>query len=251
MRPVLHSSARATFGPALLLAVLAFGGCGDDDASEPVRAVSVRASTSEAAQRPPWMSQVAVSIDQRPVAYRLPHERARSTRLPARRFHVGRPAFLVVETTDQWIRVHLPTEPNGSTAWLPRDRVRLRDNPWAVTIDTGARRLVARFEGRPFATAKVAVGAATTPTPRGRFFITNKVTLTNPESWYGPYALGLSAHSTTLDSFNGQEPQIAMHGTDHPELLGQAVSNGCIRMPNRVVRRLFARLPEGTPVTIT
>jgi lipoprotein-anchoring transpeptidase ErfK/SrfK len=186
-----------------------------------------------------------------PLVYRLPNARSKATHLPARRFHVGKPRFLVVRETDEWVQVRLPVEPNGSTGWLPRDQVELRDNPYSVTIDTGSRRLVASFRGEPFATTKVAVGTASTPTPRGHFYVTNRVTLTDPENYYGPYALGLSAHSEALESFNGQEPQIAMHGTNHPELLGQAVSNGCIRMPNRVVRRLFARLPEGTPVTIT
>ena len=238
----------------LLLAMLAVGGCGDADPATERSQLTVRASSSEPAEpveRPPWLSQVATSIDVRPIAYAAPHAGADRSRLPARSFHVGAPAFLVVDTTDEWVRVRLPGPPNGGTAWLPLERVHLGDNPYAVAIDVGDRRLVARFEGRAFASTKVAVGAASSPTPRGTFYITNKVTLTNPESWYGPYALGLSAHSETLPSFNGQEPQVAVHGTDQPELLGQAVSNGCIRIPNDVVRLLFERLPEGTPVTIT
>jgi lipoprotein-anchoring transpeptidase ErfK/SrfK len=236
----------------LLVALLVFGGCGngDPDAGASTQ-LSVRASSSESAERPPWMSRVARSVDEQPVVFPVPDMRRGGTLLAARSFHEGAPAFLVLAERDNWVRVRLPTPPNGDTAWLPRDRVRLRDNPYSVVVDTRARRLVARFEGRAFVSTKVAVGAATTPTPHGSFYVTNKVTLTNPESWYGPYALGLSAHSEVLDSFNGQQPQIGMHGTDHPELIGQAVSNGCIRMPNRVVRRLFARLPEGTPVTIT
>jgi lipoprotein-anchoring transpeptidase ErfK/SrfK len=43
---------------------------------------------------------------------------------------------------------------------------------------------------------------------------------------------------------------IAIHGTEHPELLGQDVSAGCIRMTNEDVRRLYHDLEVGTPVLI-
>ena len=46
------------------------------------------------------------------------------------------------------------------------------------------------------------------------------------------------------------EEDIAVHGTNHPELLGQAVSHGCIRMTNETARRLYHEAPVGTPVII-
>jgi L,D-transpeptidase ErfK/SrfK len=45
--------------------------------------------------------------------------------------------------------------------------------------------------------------------------------------------------------------EIAIHGTDKPELLGQRVSHGCIRMSNEMIRRLFHNVQVGTPVIIT
>jgi lipoprotein-anchoring transpeptidase ErfK/SrfK len=45
-------------------------------------------------------------------------------------------------------------------------------------------------------------------------------------------------------------PEIAIHGTDQPELLGNGVSHGCIRMSNRDVLRLYAQIEVGTPVII-
>jgi len=41
-----------------------------------------------------------------------------------------------------------------------------------------------------------------------------------------------------------------IHGTPHPELLGQAVSGGCIRMRNADVVRVYERVQLGTPVVI-
>lgn len=43
---------------------------------------------------------------------------------------------------------------------------------------------------------------------------------------------------------------IAVHGTDKPALLGQAVSHGCIRMTNEDARRLYHEVEVGTPVMI-
>jgi hypothetical protein len=44
--------------------------------------------------------------------------------------------------------------------------------------------------------------------------------------------------------------EIAIHGTDRPELLGQRVSHGCIRLENRFAQRLFHNVQIGTPVVI-
>ncbi len=44
--------------------------------------------------------------------------------------------------------------------------------------------------------------------------------------------------------------EIAIHGTDRPELLGQRVSHGCIRLENRFAQRLFHNVQVGTPVVI-
>jgi lipoprotein-anchoring transpeptidase ErfK/SrfK len=46
------------------------------------------------------------------------------------------------------------------------------------------------------------------------------------------------------------EEDIAVHGTNAPELLGQAVSHGCIRMSNEDARRLYHEVEVGTPVII-
>ena len=44
--------------------------------------------------------------------------------------------------------------------------------------------------------------------------------------------------------------EIAIHGTDKPELLGRRVSHGCIRLSNANALRLFHNVQVGTPVVI-
>ena len=44
--------------------------------------------------------------------------------------------------------------------------------------------------------------------------------------------------------------ELAIHGTDKPELLGRRVSHGCIRLSNANALRLFHNVQVGTPVVI-
>ena len=61
--------------------------------------------------------------------------------------------------------------------------------------------------------------------------------------------MGISAFSNVLTGW-AQGGPIAIHGTNEPWSIGKAVSNGCIRLPNRILRRLFPQALNGTPVLI-
>jgi hypothetical protein len=41
-----------------------------------------------------------------------------------------------------------------------------------------------------------------------------------------------------------------IHGTDHPEKIGQSVSHGCVRLRNEDIERLYPMVAVGTPVYI-
>lgn len=45
-------------------------------------------------------------------------------------------------------------------------------------------------------------------------------------------------------------PEYGIHGTPHPETVGQPVTKGCVRLLNSDVEELYNLLPEGTVVTI-
>src|SRR5262249_29469840 len=49
---------------------------------------------------------------------------------------------------------------------------------------------------------------------------------------------------------HGEGWTLGIHGTPNPELLGQAVSHGCIRMRNADVLRVYERVRLGTPVIV-
>src|SRR5205085_10530323 len=95
----------------------------------------------------------------------------------------------------------------------------------------------------------VAVGSDATPTPIGRFYVNQRIVTTDPNGPYGPMALGVSAFSNVLTGWTQGGP-IGIHGTNAPWSIGRAVSNGCIRIPNALLKRIFAQALNGTPVLI-
>ena len=63
-------------------------------------------------------------------------------------------------------------------------------------------------------------------------------------------ALATDAYSEVIDEFDSGVPVVALHGTNTPEYVGQARSNGCIRVPNEIIQQLADTMPQGTPVYI-
>jgi lipoprotein-anchoring transpeptidase ErfK/SrfK len=49
---------------------------------------------------------------------------------------------------------------------------------------------------------------------------------------------------------DGQDTMYRIHGTTEPWSIGQAASNGCIRMINDHIVDLYGRVPIGSPVTV-
>lgn len=158
--------------------------------------------------------------------------------------------LLVEDQQDGWVRVRLPVRPNGQTGWVPATSVTLEPVGASVEISLDERTLTLLQDGRPVLVTPVAIGSDDNPTPTGRFFVTDKLESPEPGGAYGPYAVGLSGYSDTLTEFAGGNGQIGLHGTNDPGSIGEAVSHGCIRVPNSVISELAQRLPLGTPVTI-
>jgi len=159
-------------------------------------------------------------------------------------------ALVVTGRADGWLNVLLPTRPNGSSGWIRADGVPVRTVTVEVRVDLSERSLDVLQAGQPVLQSALAIGTAATPTPLGRFFVVDKVDTRSSTSSYGPFALGLSGHSDVLEQFGGGDGQIAIHGTNAPESIGTAASNGCLRVPNDVVTRLADLLPLGTPVLV-
>jgi lipoprotein-anchoring transpeptidase ErfK/SrfK len=158
--------------------------------------------------------------------------------------------FLVLDDQGDWLHVRVSSRPNNMTAWVARSEVRLRTVPNRVLIEVGARRVTVFHGDTVLLQDTVAVGTDGTPTPLGDFFVDGAVKVPYDTGPYGAYQVSVSGFSEVLQSFGGGVGQIAMHGTNRPELLGQAVSNGCVRMTNDNITKVVQLAPLGTPVKI-
>jgi len=179
-----------------------------------------------------------------------PRATASSVTLPATTPFGTPRVLLATATRGTWLRVLLPTRPNGATGWIRARDVTTRAIADEVRVDLAAHTLTWWHGGSVVLETPVAIGAPETPTPAGTFFVTDLLQLADAAGAYGPFALGLSAHSDTLSEFAGGDGQIGVHGTDAPWSIGQSVSHGCVRVPNEVVERLAHGVPLGTRVVI-
>jgi lipoprotein-anchoring transpeptidase ErfK/SrfK len=196
------------------------------------------------------------TLRRRAVARRAPDRRARPVaRLSTRTPEGTDNALLVLRRVRDdrgrvWLRVRLAVLPNGSTGWLPRRAVGgYRTVRTRLVVNLRRRRATLLRDGRRVFRAAVGVGRRQWPTPRGRFYIRNK--LVRYESrFYGPLAFGTSARSAVLTDWP-DGGFVGIHGTDRPDLIPGRVSHGCIRMRNPDIVRLGRLMPVGTPLTIT
>jgi lipoprotein-anchoring transpeptidase ErfK/SrfK len=145
--------------------------------------------------------------------------------------------------------VQVPKRPNGVTGWVPRRQVRVEKVRTRILVDLSQRRVTLYKDGKRVLTSPGAIGSPATPTPTGRFYVNQRLIPYDPNGPYGPGAVGISAFSDVLTGWTQGGP-IAIHGTNAPWSIGKAVSNGCIRVPNPALRKLFAQAFSGTPVVI-
>jgi lipoprotein-anchoring transpeptidase ErfK/SrfK len=151
-----------------------------------------------------------------------------------------------------WLKVQVSRRPNERTAWIHAADVSVRGVDNRIVVQR-ASHLLTVYKGttdQVLFQAPVGNGAARTPTPLGDFFIDIIVQVDNPHGAYGPYQLSVAAFSDVLQSFDGGVGQIAIHGTNHPELIPGYISNGCVRMNNDDIVQVQQLAPVGTPVSI-
>jgi lipoprotein-anchoring transpeptidase ErfK/SrfK len=150
----------------------------------------------------------------------------------------------------RWARVLLPWRPNGSTGWVAVAGHRLVTTTWSVDIDLSRRRLALQHGRTTVARFVAGIGASDSPTPTGRFFVTDLVVTGDPGGPFGWFAFGLSGHQPNLPSGWQGGDQLAIHGTNEPWTIGEAASAGCIHLSAGALGVLRAHLRLGSPVRI-
>ncbi|MDX6539539.1 MAG: hypothetical protein QOI71_1149 [Gaiellales bacterium] len=145
--------------------------------------------------------------------------------------------------------VQIPKRPNGVTAWVPARQVAVEKVSTRIVVDLSEKRVTLYKGGKRILSSTAAIGAPATPTPTGRFYVNQRLIPADKRGPFGPGAVGVSAFSDVLTGWTQGGP-IAIHGTNAPWSIGKAVSNGCIRLPNAMLRKLFDQALGGTPVLI-
>ncbi|MBD2579794.1 L,D-transpeptidase [Oscillatoria sp. FACHB-1406] len=148
-------------------------------------------------------------------------------------------------STAQW--PELP--PLDAAAYLPDAKARVR-----LELRLGERRVYLYEDDKVTASYPVAIGKSSTPTPTGEYKVfqlienpiwknpwTGQVTAPGANSALGLRWIGFAQMSNGI---------IGFHGTPTVSSIGQAASNGCVRMHNEDVVALFSKVEMGTPVTV-
>lgn len=153
----------------------------------------------------------------------------------------------VIDRAPGWLRVLLPSRPNGSTGWVVADQVTQATSRYLVRVHLASRTLELFEDDTLSDSWRVAVGASATPTPTGRTFVLGQ--FSDPNQSFSPVIIPLGTHSDSLDSYGGGPGTVALHGWSDTSVFGQAVSHGCIRVPAEALEALRT-VPLGTAVLI-
>jgi lipoprotein-anchoring transpeptidase ErfK/SrfK len=203
-----------------------------------------------ASNLPQYKSVVATVKGSKIQVYSEPRSDKKSQILDSPNLDGAKVVFLVKKVRGPWLKVYLPTRPNGSTGWIKKRSVTLSGHDYRVLINLDKHILKAWKGSKRIIRTQIGVGRAVTPTPTGLYYITELLKQPDPSGTYGPYAFGLSAHSDVLNEFAGRDGVLGVHGTNFPQGIGTDVSHGCIRLHNKAIIKLAHILPVGTPVRI-
>jgi lipoprotein-anchoring transpeptidase ErfK/SrfK len=127
--------------------------------------------------------------------------------------------------------------------------LRLLRRPVELDVDLSKRELIVRDARGLERRISVAVGAPTTPTPVGRFYVTDKLRGADFGTYYGCCILALSGRQPNLPEGWSGGDRLAIHGSPTPTW-GLAVSNGCLHASEPDLRYLMKTVPLGTAVRI-
>jgi len=164
-----------------------------------------------------------------------------------RRTPFGSPVVVsVAKRRGRWLGVIVPGVPNGRLGWVEARAVRTSRVPLRLEVSLSARRLFVLRRNKVVAHFRVGIGRAGTPTPTGRFAVTDKLPGAEISPVYGCCILALSGNQPhPPPGWRGADTRIAIHGGAFG-----AISAGCLHAETTALRYLMAHVRLGTRVTI-
>jgi hypothetical protein len=164
---------------------------------------------------------------------------------------LGGPLVLgVIGVRGPWVEVTAGALPNGRFGWAEFGRdVGIQPVQWTLHVSLSQRQLSVLRDRRLVRTIPVGVGAASSPTPVGRFAVAEKYTGSFGPA-FGCCILALTARQPRLPA--GWNRSITYYVAIHTGSgQGTAVSAGCLHVTDADVRYLMRTVPLGTPVRIS
>lgn len=160
---------------------------------------------------------------------------------------------IIAERPDMQICTGMIAAANQLSQYLQPDQVlRIPTDPAHAEVYIGSRWVLYLHGEEVLAAWPCAVGRAGHETPPGKYRAGVKQ---EKPSWmrkgFDPVPYGDPANplGTRWIAWDGREG-FGFHGTWEPETVGTAASDGCVRMHNEAVERLFEILPQGAEIDV-
>jgi lipoprotein-anchoring transpeptidase ErfK/SrfK len=141
----------------------------------------------------------------------------------------------------------VPYVAGRAQGWIPLRGLSTSHTGIRVDADLSEHRITVRRGDDVLFRAPAATGAPASPTPVGRYFVTDRVPFPAGGS-LGTFAFGISGIQPPLPAGWSGGDQLAIHGTNAPWSIGRSASAGCLRVSEHVLDRLRPLLKLGTPV---
>lgn len=164
----------------------------------------------------------------------------------------SRRTLSIVERRGEWLGVVDTNLKNNRVGWVRDDpkRLRTRRTMRSLEVDLSERRVQVLEGERVIGSPEIGIGGGNSPTPAGRFAVTDLLPGREVGPAYGCCAIAMSGHQENLPKGWIGGDRIALHGTRDPSTIGHRVSNGCLRAGADDLRALMAIIPLGAPVFV-
>lgn len=123
-----------------------------------------------------------------------------------------------------------------------------------LVVDLSDRQVILYQNGQPQVSYPIAIGKAGWETPSGEFKV---LSMQENPTWQNPLTGETITNpaesplgSRWIAFWTDGRHLIGFHGTNQTELIGQAVSHGCIRMRDPDIQAMFSQVAIGTPVRV-
>ena len=137
---------------------------------------------------------------------------------------------------DEWVLVQAPVRPHRQYVWVRTADFVFSESSMRIEVDLKGEGRFVLFDGeRELISNLIVYGRDGRETTLHDTYVEQAFEGERLSPAYGSHILTIASYSEALGTFGGGMPGQSIHGTNQPELMGQRVSSGGIRVPNEVI----------------